>query len=474
MHKVALLIGVNRYKQDFDDLTTPYQDVEAMEGVLASVNLGGFDAVHRVADRLRGVGTKTSTIEKSIEAALDSVERDGMFLLYFSGHGFREQRELILATSDTDLDEPSSGVSATYLKRVLDSAHHCAVKIVVLDCCHAGAFLARLGAKGGEGRPGLQNAEFGRGTWILSATEAHREAQAGIPDHYYEDLSAFTAVVVQGIESGRADLDGDGLISVEDLYRYTDRELPFSANQRPTLSAIDIRQGGKAVVAQSPTPPEPTGKSVSYMAEMTGHLSKRQQTYAETLLRLEEKLERLAKEEKGGKETEAYMWVAHAGSLRNLNAAEKELAWRLREFESASDGRRLVALGFLGVVGYETLEACRAIASAIAFPRSEYELDEALLMAFTRFAKRGPQIRGMMGEAVLYRLYAGDVKPGSPISRACYEIMRQYFNDYASESTLEIIKKYTDGKLEIDELRRAVRVARRMPWYQELRGEGGW
>ena len=61
-------------------------------------------------------------------------------LLYFSGHGFRDsQGRLYFAPPDCDRqDLPLTGLPQSLVKQLLDGCTRVPVKLLVLDCCHAG------------------------------------------------------------------------------------------------------------------------------------------------------------------------------------------------------------------------------------------------------------------------------------------------------------------------------------------------
>jgi uncharacterized caspase-like protein len=69
-------------------------------------------------------------------------------LLYFSGHGFRDDNgELYLTTSDTEIDDvEASSLSATFIRQRMEQSR-AGQQVVLLDCCFSGAFLPGLTPK---------------------------------------------------------------------------------------------------------------------------------------------------------------------------------------------------------------------------------------------------------------------------------------------------------------------------------------
>ncbi|WP_073946763.1 tetratricopeptide repeat protein [Streptomyces kebangsaanensis] len=138
-----------------------------------------------------------------------SAEPDDVLLFYFSGHGATKNHKFYLCGTDTEfLLLAGTAVPDTLLNEIMSDSSARA-KIVVLDCCHSGAF------KGSE-TPGLLG---GRGRFVLTAT-----APAQLADDADEDgkASPFTRALAEGITHGAIDEDDDGFVSLEDLYKYVD------------------------------------------------------------------------------------------------------------------------------------------------------------------------------------------------------------------------------------------------------------
>ncbi|MGW1006829.1 hypothetical protein, partial [Streptomyces sp. NPDC002520] len=296
----------------------------------------------------------------------------------------------------------------------------------------------------------------------------------------------------------------------------TDRELPYNASQRPTLSMLDARRGGTAVLTQAPNAdvknigavtPEDSRVGNSWIVSpifpmvrsepLDSFLCSKREEQAVKLLELESKLEDIAKTSPDPRESEAYMWVATTCYTRDPEGMERELLWRLPQFEHASDGRRLVTIGFMGAIGHRSLGAYRALVSAVTSPRSLYELEEALLVSRTHATAFRGEAAGLLGEAVLFSLHSGNILPGTGRSHFCKVILHVYFSRslYAkigpgvpipkelisivrnhrprkeALSFLEDVGKYSKGELDMDQMRRSILELRASKWYREFRME---
>jgi hypothetical protein len=104
---------------------------------------------------------------------------------------------------------------------------------VVLDCCYSGAFPAGRVAKAGTEMHVLENFQ-GRGRTVLTASDSSQYAFEGDQVVGEASRSVFTRWLVAGLRDGSADLDGDGDITLDELYSYVyDRVVEELPRQRP-------------------------------------------------------------------------------------------------------------------------------------------------------------------------------------------------------------------------------------------------
>src|SRR5207302_11445117 len=126
----------------------------------------------------------------------------------------------------------STAVPAAYLN---DLMAHCRARsiVVLLDCCYSGAFVPD--SKGDQGVH-LKEKLSGRGRAILTASNAIEYAWQGEDLSGRGEASVFTSAVIQGLETGEADRDSDGKVSIDDLYKHVyERVREVKPGQTPLL-----------------------------------------------------------------------------------------------------------------------------------------------------------------------------------------------------------------------------------------------
>ncbi|WP_217566801.1 caspase family protein [Streptomyces sp. GbtcB7] len=214
MSRFALVLGSHTFTDSrLDRLRSPVHDVGELSRVLADPEIGQFvitSADNPTAQELR------STAEEFFGGR----ERDDVLLLYYTGHGIREGDELLLAGSDTDLDDlAGTALSATVLKNLLGTCRARRI-VLILDCCYSGAFAHRM-VPMGEQRVHVQEFFGGRGLTLITASTAREYAfEAGEVTEADPMPSVFTGELIRGLDSGAADLDGDGEITLDELYQF--------------------------------------------------------------------------------------------------------------------------------------------------------------------------------------------------------------------------------------------------------------
>jgi branched-chain amino acid transport system substrate-binding protein len=244
MAKFALLIGVSEYSEGLRPISSAILDVEAMRRVLEHPDMGAFDQVTVLLDPDKG------RMEKAVEDLFADLQRDDLVLLYFSGHGLKDQNaRFFLSTRDTGRDQKgnfsrATALAATKLQEYITDSHS-KRQIIILDCCFSGALVQGMPIKG---EFNIQEELGGKGRAILTSSS---------PSEYSfesdnKDLSIYTKYLVEGIETGAADKDGDQLISVNELHEYASERVKEAAPAMTPKFYLSLEGEETIYLAKSP------------------------------------------------------------------------------------------------------------------------------------------------------------------------------------------------------------------------------
>ncbi|MFD7445195.1 caspase family protein [Streptomyces sp. NPDC059909] len=226
--RLALLIATYDYQDaGLRRLTAPAHDAEALAAVLQDPGIAGFDVTTLINEPHHRVG-------EAIGGLYRDRRHDDLTLLYFTGHGLKDDDgRLYLATANTRRD---SLLFTSLPAEQIDQAMSGCVsrqKVLILDCCYSGAFPAGGLAKGDADVHTLERFR-GRGRTVLTASDSTQYSFEGNQPHGEAPQSVFTRHLVAGLRDGSADLDGDGDITIDELYSYVyDRVVDETPRQRP-------------------------------------------------------------------------------------------------------------------------------------------------------------------------------------------------------------------------------------------------
>ena len=242
--RLALLIATSGYSDpDLRQLRAPGRDASDLAGVLGDPQIGRFHIQTLV-------NAASGQLQEAIEDFCADRHPDDQLLVYLSCHGVLDSHgRLYYAAANTRRQRlAATAVAAEWLNERLEECR-ARRQILVLDCCHSGAF-AR-GIKGAADLALQQRFEpHGRGRVVLTASrsteysfEGGQASGEGVP-------SVFTHAIVDGLRTGDADRDKDGLITVTDLYQYV-WETVRAAEPRQTPELWTYGAEGNLLVAYS-------------------------------------------------------------------------------------------------------------------------------------------------------------------------------------------------------------------------------
>ncbi|HEX9840178.1 MAG TPA: caspase family protein, partial [Anaerolineales bacterium] len=240
--KFALIIGNTEYSDPkLEQLSAPGRDAEEFARVLKSPEVCAFDEVNILLNQPEFI------VSEAIDGFFDERKPDDLLLLYFSGHGVRDELgALYLAVQNTNRFRlRSTAIKSDFIRDAMDQSRS-RRQVLILDCCNSGAFAQGTKAAMGVSIGTAPAFQGGYGRVILTASDSTQFAWEGDKIIGETDNSLFTHFLVEGLE-GEADLDGDGRITVDELYDYA-YEMVKLATPKQTPSKFSSQQKGEIVL----------------------------------------------------------------------------------------------------------------------------------------------------------------------------------------------------------------------------------
>ncbi|MGH7890010.1 MAG: caspase, EACC1-associated type, partial [Thermodesulfobacteriota bacterium] len=241
--KKALVVGINEYEDTgFDQLKYAESDAKAIYSILVNPDIGDFAK----EDVVLLTGKPKSEVEENLETILNEAKREDLVFIYFAGHGkLDKSANLCLAARNTKTDRLlATSIHLEHIRRIIDQSD-CKRIVFIIDSCFSGA--AGQSFRSGDVPSESFEQISGQGKVIISASQAFERARER------DDIGhgIFTYNLVKGLEHGEADNDGDGYISVEELYKYISKNVEADTNGQQVPMKWGIDEKGEIVLAKS-------------------------------------------------------------------------------------------------------------------------------------------------------------------------------------------------------------------------------
>ena len=160
----------------------------------------------------------------------EEAQPEDVVVIYLAGHGVVFDRKYYFVTADQNPEKPYNGLNWEQFEQVIENDLDYVGKVVVInDTCKSGAM-----TRGGP----LEEAELfrqlseGFGVYHLSATTSSEDALDGV----------FTGVLTEGL-GGKADLNGDRTIGLDELIQYVRAAVPKASGGRMHPQLKNVREG---------------------------------------------------------------------------------------------------------------------------------------------------------------------------------------------------------------------------------------
>ena len=163
-------------------------------------------------------------VKSSFEKLGNEVQADDVFVFYIAGHGitYDEDGDYYYLPSNFRFINSEAiqqqGISKNDLTRYL-SLIKAGKTLMLMDTCNAGSFLGN-NTRGLSEQTAIDRLTRSTGHATIVASSDDQVAMEG-----YEGHGIFTYILVEGLR-GKADTDGDGFITLQELSAYTEEEVP--------------------------------------------------------------------------------------------------------------------------------------------------------------------------------------------------------------------------------------------------------
>jgi hypothetical protein len=224
----AVIIGVGR------DLPVTVTDAHGIADILRDPERCAYPPAQ--VTELTGPEAHRAAILDALDKLAQQAGPESTAVVYFSGHGMRQDGTHYLLPNDYDRADPTRlAISGAELTQALEKVHSRRLPLI-LDCCHAGGLSVEdIGAKKAPfPEEALRLLGEGKGRALIASSEEDEYSYTARP------YSQFTGALIEAF-SGVGNARKNGYVRVTDLAMYA-REIVAKrtkGKQHPTLDYTD-------------------------------------------------------------------------------------------------------------------------------------------------------------------------------------------------------------------------------------------
>jgi hypothetical protein len=231
----AVVIGINDYSH-IPKLKFAVNDATLFHHYLINYNQIPAENVTLLLDQEASLVRLRSSLGTQLK---NKAGKDDMVIIFFAGHGATEKdamspdgdglEKYLLPYNADPKDLYATAIPMEEISRIFKRIRSDRL-VFIADSCYSGASGGRTigitGIRTNISEAFLERIAGGKGRVIMSASGANEVSAEN------DDLKqgVFTHYLVEGLR-GKADFDGDGLITVDEVYRYVSEEVPRATGQ---------------------------------------------------------------------------------------------------------------------------------------------------------------------------------------------------------------------------------------------------
>jgi uncharacterized caspase-like protein len=228
MSRAALLVGIDEY--DNNPLAGCEADAEAMLSALSRHADGSANFQQQTL-----LSSKKTILRSHLVQGINevfSIKDAEVAVFYFAGHGAFTKNGGFLVTQDASAHDEGVPMAQIVTAANMSPSRE---KIIILDCCHAGAIGELFGS--------AADVALSEGVSILAACRTDQgAAERG-------GRGLFTTLICDALDGGAADIRG--FVTVPDIYAYVDQMLTLF-DQRPLFKTnvsklVHIRRAAPSI-----------------------------------------------------------------------------------------------------------------------------------------------------------------------------------------------------------------------------------
>lgn len=221
-------IGINKYQNSAYDLNYAQADAKGLTEKIVEKNKGIFKAI--VKTELYDTEATRANILKGFKSVIAKAKPEDVFVFYYAGHGTVDEVDgetFYLVPTDVtkiygDTEQlKAKAISDEELKKNLTLVK-AQKQVVLMDACHSGAAVANMKVRAAASEEkAIVSLARSSGVVMLASSGTKQFATE------FEELKhgTFTYSMLEGLD-GKADLGGDGQITVNELKLYMDNRVP--------------------------------------------------------------------------------------------------------------------------------------------------------------------------------------------------------------------------------------------------------
>lgn len=220
--RYAVIIGISVYQDERLNLRYTVNDAQGLFDVLTDPLYGAIPKEN--VQLLLSEQATTANIKKALNGLRRKSTPDDTVIIYYSGHGAQEEDQTYWVTYDADIDDLlSTALNSNDIRDMLDRISSKQL-ITFLDSCYSAATVKRTHQSRSVPTEVPWEKFTGEGRVMISASNG-KELSLELDEYRH---GVFTYYLLEGLK-GKADLNQDGYVEVEEIWDFVKRQVQDKA-----------------------------------------------------------------------------------------------------------------------------------------------------------------------------------------------------------------------------------------------------